>query len=340
MSSVGNGGNPASVGSSAISSQAPKANTLESLLFGLSVPSVVPADDVSKAPARDVLTTAPGDNMPASDVNLLAPMQQIPELVEMVANVPKQPSIDNLLEATSSSVTIVQQHPPLPSLGLSNNELTVSSLAQNVQASSSICAEQSSQSVSRTVQDSSTGVESQSPPVEPKPSTRMELPADLFTTSYPSIATPVSRWQTGPPHGIGYNYYPNTMPVPAFPSPAKSINPFDINDERSQFPSVGALQGALPSVLSASTGVLHASSFGPSSSQLKPPSFESASSLCAYTGQEVHNNVQPIRPQGFESNRVIFDGINMCQQPIGGYSAPAPAPAPAPSSSRGGNPFE
>lgn len=54
---------------------------------------------------------------------------------------------------------------------------TVSSLAQNVQASSSICAEQPSQSVSRTVQDSSTGVESQPPPVEPKPSTRMELPA-------------------------------------------------------------------------------------------------------------------------------------------------------------------
>lgn len=123
MSSVGNGSNPASVGSSTISSQAPKANTLESLLFGLSVPSVVPADDVSKAPARDVLTTAPRDNMPASGVTLPAPMQQIPELVEMDANVPKQPSIDNLLEATGSSVTIVQQQPPLSSLGLSNNEV-------------------------------------------------------------------------------------------------------------------------------------------------------------------------------------------------------------------------
>ncbi|EXC20800.1 putative ADP-ribosylation factor GTPase-activating protein AGD14 [Morus notabilis] len=372
VSSFNNGSSSASAGLSAKqkSAQAPKVNTLESLLFGLSVPSVVPADDISEAPDSDVLTTAPGDNTLAADVAPPAPMQHMPELLESVynvrkqpsidnlltesvANVPKQPSIDNLLEAASSSDTIVQQYQPPPShaqgssftsqqttlsIGFPNNESTVPSLAHNGQTSTSICVEQSSQSVSRTVQDTSVGVESEPLPVETKSSTRKELPADLFTTSFLPITTPVSCWQTGPPHGMGFNYYPNIMPVPAFPNPAKSKNPFDINDERTQFPSMGSLLGAPVGVLSAPTGLLHGSSLGPYSSPLNAPS-GTALPPSAYIGQEGHNNIQATRPQGiggFESNGAIFGGINSCQQPKGAYSAPATAK----SSSKGGNPFE
>ncbi|XP_024029649.1 probable ADP-ribosylation factor GTPase-activating protein AGD14 [Morus notabilis] len=333
VSSFNNGSSSASAGLSAKqkSAQAPKVNTLESLLFGLSVPSVVPADDISEAPDSDVLTTAPGDNTLAADVAPPAPMQHMPELLESVynvrkqpsidnlltesvANVPKQPSIDNLLEAASSSDTIVQQYQPPPShaqgssftsqqttlsIGFPNNESTVPSLAHNGQTSTSICVEQSSQSVSRTVQDTSVGVESEPLPVETKSSTRKELPADLFTTSFLPITTPVSCWQTGPPHGMGFNYYPNIMPVPAFPNPAKSKNPFDINDERTQvqatpFPSMGSLLGAPVGVLSAPTGLLHGSSLGPYSSPLNAPS-GTALPPSAYIGQEGHNNIQATR---------------------------------------------
>lgn len=131
VSSFNNGSSSASAGLSAKqkSAQAPKVNTLESLLFGLSVPSVVPADDISEAPDSDVLATAPGNNTLAADVAPPAPMQHMPELLEsvynvpkqpsignllteIVANVPKQPSIDNLLEAASSSDTIAQQYQP------------------------------------------------------------------------------------------------------------------------------------------------------------------------------------------------------------------------------------
>ena len=62
------------------SSKTPSANTLESLLFGLSVPSASPADDLLEAPGSDVHST----------------------------NDPKHSLNDDLKQATSSSSIIVK----------------------------------------------------------------------------------------------------------------------------------------------------------------------------------------------------------------------------------------
>ncbi|XP_024005207.1 probable ADP-ribosylation factor GTPase-activating protein AGD14 isoform X2 [Eutrema salsugineum] len=68
---------------------------------------------------------------------------------------------------------------------------------------------------------------------EVKPSGRTELPADLFTVTYPSYSAPVPGWQAGPPHAVHYGMqqYNNTMSYQNVPHPAKSINPFDFSSE-------------------------------------------------------------------------------------------------------------
>ncbi|KAL1220005.1 putative ADP-ribosylation factor GTPase-activating protein AGD14 [Cardamine amara subsp. amara] len=91
---------------------------------------------------------------------------------------------------------------------------------------------------------------------EVKPPGRTELPADLFTLTYPSYHTAAAPgWQAGPPHGMHYGMqqYNNPMPYQNVPQQAKSMNPFDFNagppsqtQTETLFPSMAPLQGALP----------------------------------------------------------------------------------------------
>ncbi|CAN8232343.1 unnamed protein product [Cochlearia groenlandica] len=93
-------------------------------------------------------------------------------------------------------------------------------------------------------------------PSEVKPPGRTELPADLFTVTYPSYQAAVPGWQTGPPHGMqqfGMHQYNYPVPYQNVQQPAKSMNPFDFStgppsqtQTGNMFSSMGSLQGALP----------------------------------------------------------------------------------------------
>ncbi|KAF2602059.1 hypothetical protein F2Q70_00027116 [Brassica cretica] len=69
---------------------------------------------------------------------------------------------------------------------------------------------------------------------EVKPSGRTELPADLFTVTYPSYHAAAPGWHAGPPHGMHYGMqqYNNTVqPFQNVPQQGKSVNPFDLSSE-------------------------------------------------------------------------------------------------------------
>ncbi|GMY17806.1 probable ADP-ribosylation factor GTPase-activating protein AGD14 [Fagus crenata] len=363
-------------------SQAPSSNTLESLLFELSVPSDVPASNISEGPrSDDLLSTATGGDIPAGGVSLAASEHLLALTISVGAsttastiNMPAQPydapsgiggSIINILDkeqlpnmqqyhptaspvADSSSVT-QQTRPPV---GAVNNQLWFSSTLPNSNGPLSASAEQSSQSVSNSAQETSSGVGFEPLPEEAKSIGRKELPVDLFTLSYSTVPAPVPGWQNGSPYGMGFNmqYYPNPMPVPVFPNIARSTNPFDLNDERAQvqappFPTMVSFQGALPN-LSAGGGLLQTSSLGTQSLSLmapQSPSYASAVPPCsppgANMGLQVHNNMTPSRLQGvgsFGNDGDIFGSLNTTQQSTGKNSATSNS---NPFSSMGGNPF-
>ncbi|KAM7276136.1 hypothetical protein ACFE04_018002 [Oxalis oulophora] len=105
-------------------------------------------------------------------------------------------------------------------------------------------------------QNKSPTMAAQSPPLESKPSGRMELPADLFMVSHGSVPAPYHQgWQNPAAHGMAYNMqhynYPHTMPMPGYQSSPRAANPFDISTgttsmQNTQFPSMAHLQGSLP----------------------------------------------------------------------------------------------
>ncbi|KAE7998770.1 hypothetical protein FH972_003281 [Carpinus fangiana] len=159
-----------------------------------------------------------------------------------------------------------------------------SSLNTNAQGPSSNPVAQASPAVSIPPHVPASIDVSQPSVVEVKSSTRKELPVDLFAATYSSFPAPVPAWQTGPPHGMGFNMqYHAALPVPTFQQP-KTTNPFDFNSEpplaqAPTFPSMASLQGALPNVPPAS-GVIRASSFGtPSSAWMQPQASSYASTL-------------------------------------------------------------
>ncbi|KAL5127658.1 putative ADP-ribosylation factor GTPase-activating protein AGD14 [Glycine soja] len=69
------------------------------------------------------------------------------------------------------------------------------------------------------------------PTRETRSSGRLELPEDLFTSSYLSGPAPLTGWQNVQPHGM--QYYNNAAPPSALPNAPKYSNPFDVTDGRS-----------------------------------------------------------------------------------------------------------
>nr|KYP49304.1 putative ADP-ribosylation factor GTPase-activating protein AGD14 [Cajanus cajan] len=111
-----------------------------------------------------------------------------------------------------------------------------------------------------------------------KPANEAISSVDLFTVKYSPFPAPVVGWQMGVPHGMGIAMpYNNVVPVPSFPQPSRSINPFDVSSAPApnqaptvlQFPSMSSLQGALPSVPPA--GAVHPSNMGNPSLAWTPP---------------------------------------------------------------------
>ncbi|KAI8570988.1 hypothetical protein RHMOL_Rhmol01G0082000 [Rhododendron molle] len=242
-------------------------------------------------------------------------------------------------------------HPFSPLIsGPSSNQPWNSSLPANTQGPYSMPPTQAFQSKSA---QQVPGVINQSAPQEVKPSGRNELPQDLFAPTYPSYA-PLPGWQTGPPHGFGFNMQYNTpMPMQTFPQSSQSTNPFDLNNEASSvqapiFPSMASLQGALPNV-AGSAGLLRASSLD----TLSPTWMQSQSSYLpgmppqapmspgAYMGQQIPNNLPPRHQTivGYGGEVAAFGPTNP-NQPIQLLSRMYSAPAtPNSFNPVGGNPF-
>ncbi|XP_078438831.1 NSP (nuclear shuttle protein)-interacting GTPase [Wolffia australiana] len=96
-------------------------------------------------------------------------------------------------------------------------------------------------------------VVSEAAAVEAKIGGRRELPADLFTGSYPSA--PFQGWRMGPRMpmmGYGMQYPPTLVTMSSYPPPSRSSNPFDLSPEATipqarSYPSLTSIQGG-PSI--------------------------------------------------------------------------------------------
>ncbi|TYI76142.1 hypothetical protein E1A91_D06G055700v1 [Gossypium mustelinum] len=242
---------------------ASNANSLEALLFDLSVSSSAVAN-VSAAPGIICAqSTASGQNISLDGVFAAAPAETILTLTRSNAG-PLQVTTDinydyEVKAPEGHGFPCMQQHQPSlfpasdnnfpahrnsKAVEALNSQPVTSFLMHNAQQLTNVPTVQSSTETRYEV-----GVQPVS--AETMSSGRKELPQDLFMASYGSAPAAVPCWQNGLPHGMGFGlqYYPNAMHTAAFPSTAKT-NPFEsdtIPAHVPAFPSMVSLLGALPS---------------------------------------------------------------------------------------------
>ncbi|KAJ6354577.1 hypothetical protein OIU77_005227 [Salix suchowensis] len=289
--------------------------------------TLIDAFDASIAPSNTSLAAQPSNAIPpqaALDNNCGSTVKVLDG--KQISTMQKQSSA---LPANSSATG--QQTTNTPAGGV-DYQLWTTSNVPNAQGPPNFLGEYPSQDVSTPAQESDSE-DKPKPASETKSSGRTELPLDLFTTTFPTPG-PIPGWHISPPYGMGFNmqYYPNATPVPAYPIPTKSTNPFDLNRESTSvqapsFPSMGNLHSGLPMVK-------HTSALPP----LTPP-FASAMPYGGYTGQQAYMNLPLSRPQGpgdFGSEGVPFGSLDMAQQPANEYLLPTSSSSLPP---RGGNPF-
>ncbi|KAK4853064.1 hypothetical protein QYF36_003206 [Acer negundo] len=326
--------------------------------------AAMPPMPMSLSPASNIASTnVLTINMPAAGVSPVAPLEHmltLPSSVDAASITaqttyfPVQQSGGNMAMTGVSTAAPLDQMTAESSsftpkqtsilVGALNNQPWSSSLIPSTQVPSSASAEHTPKPAA---QGTISAVGSDPLPGETNSTGRMELPMDLFTSSYiPAPApAPLSRWQSGPPQAMGYNtqYYPNTMLVPAYYNQAKSMNPFDFGGETApmqgtQFPSMTSLQGNLPNVGFARTSSFDSYSRGLMAPQ--SPSFSSAISPSPFMGQQAHTNMTPSRLQGvdgFGGDGSLFGSTNTPQQPTSGCSTSTTTTNFF--NSLGGNPF-
>ncbi|KAF5938916.1 hypothetical protein HYC85_023175 [Camellia sinensis] len=328
-----NGGNRDSVQSStkAKVSDDTNVNSLEFLLFGLSVPAAAPVDKMSAATGNaDAQSAVPvelsnnvGAIVPVSTTNVPAVLSTGDAHAASPAGiapiVPNSRS-DSMVKVTDGQqLSIVQSNQPYSSpsgdcnsatqhttsVGPLYNQSCTSSLAPNAQSPSSDSAKDSSQASSKVAQNNNSGVGLQALQVEAKPIERKELP----------------------------------VPMPAFPNSAKSRNPFDLDDESTQaqvsmFPPMLPWHDTHSSQLMQPQASPYASTVSP---QL--PSYGMSMSPSAFVGQQLPNSMPFSGPQGIScvsGGEAAFASWNPIQQPSSRFLAPTTS---NPFSSTGGNPF-
>ncbi|KAL2974679.1 hypothetical protein AAZX31_14G118000 [Glycine max] len=156
------------------------------------------------------------------------------------------------------------------------------------------------------------------PTHETRSSGRLELPEDLFTSSYLSGPAPLTGWQNVQPHGM--QYYNNAAPPSALPNAPKYSNPFDVTDGRSlihvsSLPTMASFHGVPPPAVSPRTGLMHASSLGSLGTMVsQSPCYASPVPKGEY---QVNNKEQPTRPQragSFNSELSAFGSLDPIQQ--------------------------
>ncbi|TKY44667.1 ADP-ribosylation factor GTPase-activating protein AGD14 [Spatholobus suberectus] len=337
-------------------------NPLESVLSQLSVPASVPAQvsgGQGPIPASSLTSTSgaasvsdfsafPPSNasIPSPGLTSVSPLNNAGQWASLQQQQP-------LFPAAVSQLTTQQFTPQLG--GAANNQPWNVPSAPTVQGHPSTPMPHTYYHASRPANESISSVVSQPPAVEVKASGRKELPEDLFTVKYSSFPAPVLGWQMGVPRRMGISMqYNNVVPVPSFPQPSKSTNPFDVSSEPTPnqaptFPSMSSLQGALPSV--PPTGAVHPSSMGnpahawtptPSSSFLpvlpaQAQTHASALGPRAYMGQQMPTNMPMPRQEvgNFGIQGAVFGLANPDWQLTSRLSNP-PTSNPFPT---GGNPF-
>ncbi|KAM3378819.1 putative ADP-ribosylation factor GTPase-activating protein AGD14 [Capsicum galapagoense] len=179
-----------------------------------------------------------------------------------------------------------------------------------------------------------------SPSNDPKSIGRKELPADLFTLSFPPLAAAVPGWQFAP-HRMAYGMQYHPAAMAAHPNSARSRNPFDIGQDGpqvqgSEFPSMLPMQAALPTnVQPQPLPYAMAMHMPPQIANYGMPPISGG----AYAGQQIPNNMALARSQGntsFGKDDSTFASLNPLQQSNDAYFAPA---RPRSFSTGGGNPF-
>ncbi|KAK8568680.1 hypothetical protein V6N12_007225 [Hibiscus sabdariffa] len=324
---------------------------IQTLPVGAGAPASAVASNFSTLPPTDVLTAAPGlsPTMPVSSGGFQLGVKNAGQWPNM-----QHQQTHFFSSAVSQSNS--QQFMPMVDEPSTNQPWNFVP-SQHMQGSLSASVAQHPQAVLKPFQNVMSAVTSQHPPIETKASGRQELPADLFTATYPTYHAAAPGWKTAPPHGMGFTMqYNSAVPTSAFPQSSRSMNPFDLSGEAPQprtqtsF-SMASLQGALSNA--PPSGLLHTSTLGtPSSAWMPPQSLPYASGMpsqsppyasalppSAYSGAQLPGNLPPSSHQlGGIGSEASYGSINTDQQMAGRFSAPAATPRPF-SSVGGGNPF-
>ncbi|KAL8209376.1 hypothetical protein R6Q57_006108 [Mikania cordata] len=171
--------------------------------------------------------------------------------------------------------------------------------------------------------------------IEAKPAAKQELPADLFTSSYPPFTAQGPGWYPTPQYSMGYNMQynlPQHMPLPS----VQSSNPFDLNESPSvqvtTFPSMAPLQDALlsmgrPSSIQQTSGLGTPAPTWMTHQSMPPPGMSYGSSMPTgpFMGQVPPNIPPQSRPQagtfGYDMTSIASLN-NTNQQKSGLYAAP------------------
>ncbi|XP_009762678.1 probable ADP-ribosylation factor GTPase-activating protein AGD14 isoform X1 [Nicotiana sylvestris] len=299
-------------------------NLLESLFLDMSTPVVASTETPAATEATSVATVVssgfgPTVASPESTLALPEPNdstngQQTPSITNQHSAVPMGINSSNVQQSTASfDVLYGQQNTGKPT---GNTEAPTANQANSVTAPSTSSAN------------------------DPKSIGRKELPADLFTSSYPPA---VPGWQFRPPGMMyGTQYHPAAMSIPALPNSAKSRNPFDIGQDGQvqapEFPSMLSVQAALPN-LSAPISVQPQQL--PYAFALPPQTANYGMTFSgeAYAGQQIPNNMALAAQQGNTSigkDDAAFASLNPLQQSNGTNPTHATSNS---FSSGGGNPF-
>ncbi|XP_010436288.1 PREDICTED: probable ADP-ribosylation factor GTPase-activating protein AGD14 [Camelina sativa] len=329
------------------STEKPAPNSLEALLFGLSIPSVVPGtNNCEQWSSSDISSTVSVDNYPAGNLET----QTTPRTPDSDTSFVASPTIAHAHAGSSAPVL------PVAADNLITQETVTPCVATNNQEQPDTSTEQSTVLAIRNYAHE-VGSE-QHHQNKTHSSVRKALPEDLFTGGF-SFAP--QQQVHGQHHGMGYGmqYYQYPMAVGALTYTAKPANPFDLSydddtapNQTPQFPSMAYVQGGgLPHVsapirysdtsspaadsvgLMTSQSPFHTTAISPNS-----PALASNYSPGALMGQQSHLNMSPsfrqeINGLGTEGN--AFNPAHTFYQTNNGY----PCVNPNAYISKG-NPFE
>ena len=263
--------------------EGPAPNSLEALLFGLSVPSE--------------------DNYPAANLEI----QTMPRTQDSVTSFVTEPTLP---QVGSLELALL----PAATDNLNTEDMATPSAAENNQVeSSTLPKEPSDTSMEQSILCISNYAHGDHQE-ETQTSVRSALPEDLFTGGFSFSSPQVHAQHHGMGYGMGYYQYP-VQATGAYTYTSKPSNPFDLSydddtcpNQTPQYPSMAYVQGGGLPLVSVPRGVSDSSSMAADSfglmmaSQspfyapaLSPTSPSLASNLLpgAYAGQQSHVNMPP-----------------------------------------------